>query len=217
MPSGYVGSFEDIAGRQFNQLTAMWPIGYRGKQRKIIWLCACTCGKYTVSLVDNLKRGRAKDCHRCSRLRAVRHLRKHGHALAGASTPTYHVWQGMLARCGNPNNRAYSYYGGRGISVCDRWLSFPNFLADMGEKPDGLSIDRFPNNDGNYEPGNCRWATVDEQAHNRRGCLTPVEIEQVRIKFKQVKGSHARMPSGATRALAREFDVSTNTIRRCTS
>jgi hypothetical protein len=74
----------------------------------------------------------------------------------------------MHQRCNNPNNHAFDRYGGRGITVCDRWRSFENFLADMGERPPGMSIDRWPDNDGNYEPGNCRWATSREQRLNQR-------------------------------------------------
>lgn len=74
----------------------------------------------------------------------------------------------MIQRCINPNDPAWKYYGGRGIKVCQRWMQFENFLADMGLRPPGLTIDRYPNNNGDYEPGNVRWATMKEQAANRR-------------------------------------------------
>lgn len=78
-------------------------------------------------------------------------------------------WSAMRERCRNPRHPGYAYYGGRGITVCERWLnSFANFLADMGPRPEGKTLDRFPNNDGNYEPGNCRWATARQQQANRR-------------------------------------------------
>jgi len=79
----------------------------------------------------------------------------------------YEIWAGMLKRCDEPKHASYKYYGGRGISVCDRWRTFENFLADMGHPPDGTSLDRI-DNDGNYEPTNCRWATAAVQAKNKR-------------------------------------------------
>jgi hypothetical protein len=93
---------------------------------------------------------------------------KHGHRRRGTHSPEYAAWRAMRERCNNPSHPAYRNYGGRGITVCNRWLTFENFLVEMGLRPEGKSLDRYPNNDGNYEPGNCRWATTIEQHNNTR-------------------------------------------------
>lgn len=94
---------------------------------------------------------------------------RHGHALLNHATSEYRSWSHMMYRCTNPRSHNFKYYGGRGVRVCKRWHVFKNFLADMGPKPwAGYSIDRFPDKDGNYEPGNCRWASCIEQARGRR-------------------------------------------------
>lgn len=101
---------------------------------------------------------------------------KHGHCKRGVPrTATYKAWCDMKSRCLNPNRQDFHYYGGRDIKVCDRWLSFENFLADMGERPDGLTLERL-NNNGNYEPSNCRWATWSEQNQNKRQRKQPLRI-----------------------------------------
>lgn len=93
---------------------------------------------------------------------------KHGASRIGQKTPEYRIWCAMRERCANPHHNQFHRYGGRGIRVCERWDSFANFLTDMGVRPSAShSIDRYPNKDGNYEPGNCRWATDVEQARNK--------------------------------------------------
>src|SRR6185436_15659613 len=93
---------------------------------------------------------------------------RHGYRAAGRRNSTYCSWQAMKQRCLNPKYNKFHLYGGRGIKVCDRWMSFQNFLADMGERPNGKTLDRFPDVNGNYELSNCRWADINEQHLNRR-------------------------------------------------
>ncbi len=92
----------------------------------------------------------------------------HGHTVGRKKTRTFQCWSGMLRRCRNPKNKDYKNYGGRGIKVCERWNDFKNFLTDMGEKPEGVTIER-KDNSGNYEPSNCKWIPKSQQSENRRG------------------------------------------------
>jgi hypothetical protein len=141
--------------------------------KNVRWRCLCDCGEEHSARGDALKRGHVLSCGCLGptsevRLRALRAaISTHGMS----RTPTYTTWQAMLERCHNPKNPKYYMYGALGVKVCERWLSFENFLADMGVRPDGHTLDRHPDPHGDYEPGNCRWATPGEQQRNRRAGL----------------------------------------------
>jgi hypothetical protein len=150
-----------MIGQRFGRLVVV-EFSHRNVRRAAYWKCLCDCSNTSTVLQSSLKVGDTTSCGK--------HLKrlniKHGYSPVGR-TPTYRSWSSMLTRCTNANASDYKWYGGRGITVCDRWRTFENFLEDMGERPDGKTIDR-KNPHGNYNKRNCRWATPAQQRNNQQ-------------------------------------------------
>jgi hypothetical protein len=157
-----MGNLIDLAGLRFGRLVALECVSRGSMNVHARWRCSCDCGRETLVRSTNLRSGSTRSCGCLYRRKGAPSRHR------GSNTAEYRVWVGLRNRCECPHEKAYVNYGGRGIAVCERWQQFENFLADMGPRPSPKhSIDRIDNN-GNYEPGNCRWVTQLEQMQNTR-------------------------------------------------
>jgi hypothetical protein len=163
---------KDLTGNRYGRLTALSfagivPYGRKGHSGAA-WRCRCDCGTEIITPRKSLSEGNTKSCGCYHRDLVTALNTTHGQAGKHTKTGAWMTWQGIKSRCSNPKLKSYKSYGGKGVTVCDRWKnSFENFLADMGERPEGYSIERL-DPFGNYEPDNCTWIPLADQWKNKR-------------------------------------------------
>ncbi|MFH1933316.1 MAG: hypothetical protein ABIN18_17205 [Pseudomonadota bacterium] len=189
----------DLTGKRFGRLLVIERAD-NNKWGHTQWKCRCDCGEIAVVSMGSLRNGRTKSCG-CLQKEKVRECVV-THNMA--RMPIYRIWQDMKNRCMNPNCKGYDYYGGRGIKVCERWMDFNNFYADLGDRPEGKSIERIKNNLG-YFPLNVCWASPEQQNQNQRTTkLTPKKVRQIRFLGK----------TKTQRAIAKIFGVGSTAIHK---
>lgn len=192
----------DYVGRVFERLSVIKD-GGRDKRSNVLWLCSCICGGNTLAHAYDLRKGKIKSCGCYNRDKRAN--KTHGFASSGKRrSKVYSLWSSMVQRCTNPKDKNWYNYGGRGITICESWTRFEGFLADMGDKPEGLTLDRRDNNAG-YDKNNCRWVTQMEQSKNTRsnvwvtiGDKTQILADWIRELHSSGAAVHYIMKKGLT-------------------
>ena len=161
-----MSKFIDLIGKKFGRLTVIIR-AKNDNENRAYWLCECNCGEKKIISGSSLRGGVTRSCGCLSVEKTIKRSTKHGHRKTNKTTQAYTAWRNMKNRCGDPGNKHYRNYGGRGIKVCKSWMKFENFLEDMGESSEGYEIDRIDNNEGYYKK-NCHWTTRSQQQRNKR-------------------------------------------------